>query len=297
MERIDYSRDHSWISRPQGARLKKAVDAFFVYPTVYWHPDKTEHHLMPLSSPVFRTAARLSTFWHDRFLAGSCNIFAPFYRQVGMEVLFMPRPRFDHISKIPYHDIQDAFHYYLEHLSGGRPFILAGHSQGSDMLIKLLCHDLADERIRRRLVAAYLIGYSLTRQELAQFPHVHLAAREDDTGCVITYNSTAPGLDTIPVVLPGAVGINPLTWSQDAEYAPPERNRRSVLLEVGPIRIGRRHFTGAQLDPETGLLQIDVRAWRQMGRPKSLHGFDIALFQGNLEDNVRTRIQAFLGGR
>lgn len=290
MDLIDYSRRRNWISCPEPTC---AADAFFVCPTVYYHPDKHTHHLMPLNNPVFRMAARLSAWWHDRFLARHCNIFAPYYRQVGMEVLFMPRSRFDHVSKVPYHDVRSAFFYYLEHLNGGRPFILAGHSQGSDMLIKLLCRDLVPPDRRRLFVAAYLPGYSLTRQELAAFPHVRLAAAADDTGCVITYNTSAPGLRQLPVVLPGALAVNPLSWKQTSEYAPPQCNRESVLLEAGRLRIGRRHFTGARIDPDTGLLLIDESAWRRMGRPHSLHTFDIALFQGNLEENVRVRLDAF----
>lgn len=293
MDSLDYGRRRSWIRRPAGRKLTKDVDAFFVYPTVYWTANPKKHPLMPLSNPLFRTAARLSVFWHDRFLARECNIFAPYYRQIGMEELFLPRPRFDHVSKIPYHDVRDAFFYYMDHLNGGRPFILAGHSQGSDMLLKLLMHDLAPESLRRRLVAAYLIGYSLTRQELAQYRHVRLAEAEDDVGCVITYNSSVPGLATLPVVLPGAVAVNPLSWSQSDAYIPAEHNRESVFFEAGPVRIGRRHFTGARIDPDTGVLLIDEDAWRRLGRPRTLHGFDIALFQGNLEDNVRKRIQAY----
>lgn len=293
MEPADYADRRNWIARPEGRKLTKSADAFFVGPTVYYHPDSQKHHLMPLSNPVFRAAERLSTFWHDRFLAADCNIFSPYYRQVGMEVLSMPRSRFDRISKTPYHDVRDAFFYYLGHLNGGRPFILAGHSQGSDMLIKLLCHDLAVSSLRELFVAAYLPGYSLTRQELAQFPHLRLAEAEDDTGSIITYNTSVPGLPTLPVVLPGALAVNPLSWKQTTLYAPPELNEESILFEAGRIRIGRRHFTGARIDADTGLLLIDETAWRRLGKPKSLHRFDIALFQGNLETNVRTRLQAF----
>ncbi|MBD5558877.1 MAG: DUF3089 domain-containing protein [Clostridia bacterium] len=289
----DYANPRNWISQPTGRRLKHAVDAFFVYPTVYRHPDTGSHHLMPIDSPLFRGAARVATYQRDRFLSEDCNIFAPYYRQVGMEVLSMRRSSFDHISKTPYHDVRSAFFYYLENLNGSRPFILAGHSQGSDMLIKLLCHDLKDPELRRRLIAAYLIGYSLTRQELAQFPHVRLAQAADDLGCVITYNTSAPGAAVLPVVLPGAVAVNPLTWSSGPQYAPPQANPGSVFLDAGPFRVSRKHFTGARIDEQTGLLMIDEDAYRRLGRPHTLHSFDIPLFEASLRVNVATRIAAF----
>lgn len=39
-------------------------------------------------------------------------------------------------------DIEHAFDYYLKHYNQGRPFILAGHSQGAKSVIELLKHKL-----------------------------------------------------------------------------------------------------------------------------------------------------------
>ena len=39
---------------------------------------------------------------------------------------------------MPYDDITAALDYYFENYNGGRPFIIAGHSQGSAMVLLLL---------------------------------------------------------------------------------------------------------------------------------------------------------------
>lgn len=142
------------------------------------------------------------------------------------------------------------------------------------MLIKVLCHDLT-----RQLIAACTTGYSLTRQELSQFHHLRLAESADDLGCVIPCNTFVAGLKP----LPGALAVDPLTRTQSAACVPPEENLESNFFEAGPVRIGRRHFTGAR---------VDEKAWRRLGKPKTLHSCGIALFQGNLEADVRVRIAA-----
>ena len=60
-----------------------------------------------------------------------------------------------------YEDVRSAFFYYLQHWNQGRPFILAGHSQGSQHLVRLIqeletLHETSV--LLDRLVAAYLIG-------------------------------------------------------------------------------------------------------------------------------------------
>jgi len=63
----------------------------------------------------------------------------------------------------------------LEHLnkdaSGqARPFILAGHSQGSNLLLMLLERRFGDAALREQLVAAYVIGWSVTAEDMQDAP-------------------------------------------------------------------------------------------------------------------------------
>jgi alpha-beta hydrolase superfamily lysophospholipase len=60
---------------------------------------------------------------------------------------------------LAYADVKAAFQYYLAHYNEGRPIIIAGHSQGTAHATRLL-HEFFehDPKLRRQLVAAYLIG-------------------------------------------------------------------------------------------------------------------------------------------
>src|SRR5674476_167185 len=68
------------------------------------------------------------------------NVYAPYNRQVDAQFKStLPIPQQLQLEAgIPTSDAGSAFKYYLEHLNGGRPFILAGHSQGSNLIANIL---------------------------------------------------------------------------------------------------------------------------------------------------------------
>lgn len=103
-------------------------------------------------------------------------------------------------------DVFAAFKYYLKHYNHGRPYILVGHSQGSDVLRYLLSDYMKTHpRVYSRMVAAYIVGQSITPRYLADNPHLKFARGAGDTGVIVSWNTEAPGFDgTNPVLLPGA---------------------------------------------------------------------------------------------
>ena len=77
----------------------------------------------------------------------------------------------------------------------------------------------------KRMIAAYVIGYSVTGAYLAQNPHLKFAAGPDDTGVIISYNTEAPGVNgENPVILPGGISINPITWTREKTLATATEN-------------------------------------------------------------------------
>ena len=71
------------------------------------------------------------------------------------------------ISGMPYDDMIAALDYYFDNYNEGRPFIIAGHSQGSALLKLALKNYFKDHSdYYERMVAAYLIGYSVTKDDL-----------------------------------------------------------------------------------------------------------------------------------
>ena len=86
------------------------------------------------------------------------------------------------------------------------------------------------KEVADRLVAAYIVGYSVTGEWLMANPTWTFATGADDTGVVISWNTEAAGFSgTNPVVLPGALVINPVSWTRDETAAPASMSRGSLL--------------------------------------------------------------------
>ena len=83
--------------------------------------------------------------------------------------------------------------YYFENYNNGKPFILAGHSQGSQILTMILSDYMKEHPEHyKNMIAAYVIGYSVTDKYLAANPHLKFAEGADDTGVIISYNTEGP---------------------------------------------------------------------------------------------------------
>ena len=233
--------------------------------------------------------------------AESCNVFAPYYRQISLPATGTNYQQIiDYISQF---DATRALDYYFEHLNQGRPFIIAGHSQGAATVISLLGHYLKQHpEYQERMVAAYPIGFSVTRQWLADNPQLKFAEGPTDTGVVVTWNTEGPGnkqADNV-CVLPGAISINPINWKRDDTYAPAADNLGSHDRNTGEITTPG--IADAQLDVERGVVIVttpEAAAYvmapevQFLFGPESYHGQDYSFFYNNLKQNVADRIAAW----
>jgi len=78
--------------------------------------------------------------------------------------------------------------------------------------------------LRNRLVAAYLIGYTVTDSDLSE-SGLTATQNATDLGVVITYNTQSVTSTGSPMLLAGAHCINPLNWSTDGIYVDSTENR------------------------------------------------------------------------
>lgn len=199
-------------------------------------------------------------------------------------------------------DIYAALDYYFENYNEGRPFILAGHSQGSIMSIIVLGDYMqAHPEYYERMVAAYPIGFSVTKKWLEEHPYLKFAEGADDTGVVVTWNTEGPGnkgQDNI-VVEEGAISINPLNWKRDDTYAGVEENLGSLVQneETGEYEI-KDGIGDAQVDTERGVVicttDTDYVPAVDVFGPASLHRLDYGLYYVNIQKNVADRINSYM---
>ncbi len=315
---IDYSNSKNWLALPSSA--DKAVDVFYVYPTGY---------VAGPNGPVIGTiddanmvaGAQEALGDQATAFAATGNIYAPYYRQADASYA-LSLPTIDAVytvvGGIPGADVTAAFDYYIRNYNRGRPFILAGHSQGSVAVALLLKNYMRDNPpVYARMIAAYAIGWSFTQDFFDQNPHVKFALGPDDTGVVISYNTQGPKFaGKNPVVFPGAMAINPITWTRTQSPAAAGQNLGSLLLKPGgevvlPAKPSVMNFADAEVTPiNPATSQIDPSSTTSVVLCRTVdpaafqtnsvftagvyHIYDYALYYNNIAANAANRVQRFL---
>ena len=152
------------------------------------------------------------------------------------------------------------------------------------------------------MVAAYAIGYSVTKDELNKYPHMKFATGETDTGVIISWNTEGPknveeNAKNI-VLLPNAVCINPLNWKTDDTYAPASENLGSRIYnnDTGEISIGNLNVD-AQINLERGVIVTNTDyapiGLTDLFGPASFHNSENTFYFTNVRENVKKRIAAY----
>lgn len=293
-----YELNENWIAKAD-QKLQFQADVFYIYPTVYFSstPDN-----MKLDDMELREKAKGVYLEQASVFFKSANMFAPYYPQMSIACLTLPKEEHDKYYSIAYSEVKKALLYYLENLNQGRPFILAGHSQGSILSIDLMKELFNDQELQEQLIAAYLIGYSITEEDLEQYPQLKIAQGETDNGVIITYNTQAPNTSGSPVLLPTAACVNPLTWTTKSTLASADKNLGAVFFDKNHKALpDENHYTNAQIDLKTGALVVstpnpdDFYTEGKSFFPRGVyHANDYQFFYRNLEENAQKRIKAYL---
>lgn len=220
------------------AAAAPAVDCFYVYPTVDLGLGAANHEqFSDLSAMTTTTRAQVARF------SQVCAMYVPLYRQITIGTYLRDGDRMTRGLDLAYSDVAAAFRTYLA-AHPDRRVVLIGHSQGAEMVKRLLSEFFDhDDTLRARLVIALAIGGDVTvpfgKRVGGTFAHLPLCAAVGETGCVIAYRSfRAGGTPEQPnpalppgqleaCVNPSNLGDPPATGVLDAVYA------RGRFIDVG----------------------------------------------------------------
>jgi len=300
---ICYSQAKYWLKLP--AAIDKEVDVFYLYPTSWAKTDPSEPNICGIDNPSMVAGAAGAYARQATAFEPIGNVFAPYYRQADAvyALALPPDEREALIAGIPASDATAAFDYYLKHYNEGRPFILVGHSQGAQILTLLLSGYLQKHpAVYERMIAAYVIGYSVTADYLEANPHLRFAQGPDDTGVIVSYNTLAPGvtLEDAPFLLPGAVAINPINWTVDGTPATTAEGLGSYMPDATGHFRQVPQYADARVDTSTGVLvcstAVDSELYLGFG-PGIYHSYDIPFYYFNLRANAANRTQMFFNAR
>jgi hypothetical protein len=291
----DYSKPKHWLALP--VVVDKKVDVFYLYPTSWHKLSPDEPGICKIDNPTMLAGAKVSYGKQATAFEPVGNVYAPYYRQIDLS----PVDREKRVGGLPTKDAVAAFDYYIKHYNHGRPFILAGHSQGSNILCNLLAGYLKDHpEVYARMIAAYVIGYSVTESYLAANPHLKFAQGPDDTGVIVSYNTeasdVAPG--TNPVTLPGGIAINPITWTRDETLVPAAQNLGSIMPADG-VFVPVMHYADARVDKTKGVVICSTAGEDKLSPPLPelrgvYHSYDYPFYYYNLRQNAANRVEHYL---
>lgn len=313
-----YANPRMWIAHPDKPRnpalwLPAGVAApaklgpaavFFIHPTSYL--EKTRWNA-PLDNAEANDRAAL-------FLRGQASAFnavgpvwAPRYRQATFGAFLTSETAAGQALDAAYVDVDAAFTQFLKE-AGNRPIVLAGHSQGALHLTRLLKDRVAGTPLASRIVAAYVVGWPVSRT--ADLPSLGLpeCTAPDQAGCILSWQSFGEPAD--PSLITGTfdgtsgftgaprkdtpmVCTNPITGTKGGE-APASANLGTLFpssdlkaATMKPGLVGARCFGRGYLSigegPEMGQYVLPGGNY---------HVFDYSLFWANVRADVARRLTA-----
>jgi hypothetical protein len=261
----DYDKDErAWAAHPEsldwadivppdsgltdGQQTARAA-VFFVYPTGYFgmrlnSPKDPSLFSDPLGVFSDLIADVTGGMIHASIYNSVGRIFTPRYRQVtGWGFMLDDNdPRKAQGLDLALRDVSKAFDHFLK-VNEGSPIILAGHSQGSILLCKLLKQRFPDQAaaakdpIFKMFVAAYLIGADLGPTECGEV--VRECTTPGELRCFVHFNILMEGGDRSRFLLApphkNLSCVNPLSFRTDELHVPPEHNPGSRPI-LRPLR-------------------------------------------------------------
>jgi len=264
----DYGKAESWIARPEIAGnpstwapegyvngATKSPDdypgqtpppvraaAFFIHPTTYLERDRWN---APLTDKASQDRAALFVRSQASAFGDVADVWAPKYRHAAYGAFLLKSEDASKALGMAYGDVSRSFDEFLRRNPAG-PIILAGHSQGSLHLLRLLAE--RKDQLKGRLVAAYVIGWPVGIQADLPATGLPACARAGETGCVLSWQSFGEPAN-MSLITDAWVGTRGLTGNM--------RNRDDMLC-VNPVSGAKDGNSIARDNPGTLVPAADL---------------------------------------
>jgi hypothetical protein len=299
----DYADPATWLvldDAGSGAASPPAVDLFYIHPTT----SRSQAFNQDLADAATNRWTDISVGTRQlSAFAACCRRFAPRYRQATSRAFTASRADGDRAYAFAYEDVRSAFRSFIARHNRGRPFIVAGHSQGALHGLRLLREEVAGTPLAERLVAAYLPGIGIPVDTLPR--GIPGCATPRQTRCIASWNSFTPDADTTGYVARSLARygsgspapllcVNPVSFAM-ARPATRFAEARGALpgpAVEGPLPALHKAKVAARCDGN--VLRVTTRG----GLPVetlpggNLHMGDIALFWADIRANAAQRAAA-----
>lgn len=294
---VDYSSSGNWAVLPENYpdNLKEytvenpqdSIDVFYVYPTLIVS-SKDRRWNVPLNDSVQINKVRnIAVRFQASAWGSSGSLYVPYYRQAHIRSYNNLENGGTTALLMAYSDVKSAFEYYLKHYNHGRGIILAGHSQGSTHISYLLKDFFDDKPLQNQLVAAYIPGVGLDKN---QFKTIPLMVTPNQTGGFVTWNTFKKKFDKKNYKwYKGKVVINPVTW--DTTAMAPRALHKGFLYSNGKM-----YANSFDTHTDNGVIWISTPhfPYRYLTvAMRNYHSGDVNLFWEDIRENSLLRVKTF----
>lgn len=278
---------------------------FFVHPTSFL--ERTRWNA-PLNNREANDRAALFVRSQASTLTGAGEVWAPRYRQAAFGAFLTTRADAERAIALAYGDVLAAFDAFLDQAGPDRPIILAGHSQGALHLTRLLRERVAGRPLARRIVAAYIVGWPVSRSaDLAELGLPECTA-PDQSGCLLSWQSFAEPADTALILdtfdattgfdgstrrgtslvctnpILGMPGIAPASANLGTLVPAADLSTGTLVPGAVAARCADRGFLLIGNPPEMGNYVLPGNNY---------HVYDYPLFWSNVRADAQRRLKAF----
>ena len=306
LDEPDYASKKFWAALPDVADSADAVairewsnvqdtasvDVFFIHPTTYigksgqknWNADLND-------AKVNDDVDKAPILYQATIFNGAGKIYAPRYRQAHIHSFFTKRKQdAKEALALAYKDVTKAFKYYLDHYHHGRPFIIAGHSQGSLHGSNLVKDFVDGTSLQDKLVVAYLPGWPIPKDF---FQNIQPCSAPEETGCFTSWRTVKEGYLPRLLHMPGKniLVTNPVRWDLDPAPTKKEdqlggilRDFHTMRTELVSVRIYKDLLWSTKPDFPGAILLTK----------RNYHIADYNLFYADVRKNAQDRVRAYL---
>jgi hypothetical protein len=183
----EVAADGTLTVKPYEVATDAPIDCFYVYPTT--SGDTTYNSDLIPDNEIGVTSLQAARFNQV------CKVYVPMYRSVTLAGLFGTAPgNFAEGWDLAYKDVLDAWRHYLANDNHGRPVVILAHSQGSFHVVRLLREEIDPKPAQRALIVSAIIAGTSFQVAPGQdvggdTQHMPLCRADDQTGCIVTFQS------------------------------------------------------------------------------------------------------------
>jgi hypothetical protein len=276
----DYNNPDMWITMDDD-KNNTGADIFYVVST--WEEDWTNNkgmtaHYADVWNPTHREHMAIEINRIKQYMAPGNRFYAPFYRHATINAFLTKNERvIKQRTQQAMNDVLQAFDFFISKRDNNRPLIIAGFSQGAMAVLQILKH--MDDNTYKHLVAAYVLGYKLTKDDITNGTHIKPAQGELDTGVTICYNTVKDVKFIQPIIAQSVAAINPVNWKTD--------NTPATLNDSITVTLSTKHhvlvvkgYSGDEYPPYGNFINVG-----------DIHGCEPWLYSKCLQENINKRTQ------